>query len=143
MNCLIQFQSKNSNISKQNNHKSTSSEEEAVETARFQEGGNDEAKKRKLSEKKHLNSLMPKMQTHKYMKENGKENIVTSVNLGENLFKSPSTCNKSKQSLNPSLSPFAINEAKSISNSRVLLEREESGPLILKQASFEIEGIHE
>jgi hypothetical protein len=46
-NCLVQFQSKNSNLQKPN-PKSTSSEEEAVETARFQEGG-EELKKRKLS----------------------------------------------------------------------------------------------
>lgn len=65
---------------------------------------------------------MPKMQTHKYMKETGKENAVASVNLGENqLFKSPSTCNKSKQSLNPSQSPIVINEIKSIENSEVLI----------------------
>lgn len=36
MNCLMQFQSKNNSLPKQYNHKSTSSEEEAIETARFQ-----------------------------------------------------------------------------------------------------------
>lgn len=61
------------------------------------------------------------MQTHKYIKENGKENLVASVNLGENLFKSSAACNKSKQSLNPSQSPLVGNETKSIENSRVLL----------------------
>lgn len=55
------------------------------------------------------------MQTHKYIKENGKENIVASVNMaGENLFKSPAACNKSKQSLNPSQSPLMSNDPKSI-----------------------------
>lgn len=61
------------------------------------------------------------MQTNKFIKENGKENLVASVNLGENLFKSSTACNKSKQSLNPSQSPLAGNETKSIENSRVLL----------------------
>lgn len=43
-----------------------------METARFQEGG-DDVKKRKLSEKnRELSSLVPKMQTHKFIKENGK-----------------------------------------------------------------------
>lgn len=36
ISCLLQFQSKNTNVTKQNNHKSTSEQEEAIETARFQ-----------------------------------------------------------------------------------------------------------
>jgi hypothetical protein len=78
------------------------------------------------------------MQTHQYIKKNGKENSVVNVS-SEHLFKSPSACNKSKQSLNPSQSPL-ITDSKSIENSRVLLEREESGPLNFKKGGLESGG---
>jgi hypothetical protein len=57
------------------------------------------------------------------LKEKGKENIRASLNVTDNSNLYSNASNRSRQSLNPSLSPFAINESKSIGNSRFSLEQ--------------------